>query len=79
MATFRRDIIISRFNEGLTDGKEVEQPGVGLPELRNSRACPWVKLFCVRSGKPVLFRECEDCDFSQEGSEEEESEAEKVP
>ncbi len=78
VATFRRDIIISRFNEGVDNAQGMEQPGVGLPELRNSRACPWVKLYCVRSGNPVPFLECEDCDFSKEGSEEEEGAAEKV-
>ena len=70
VATFRRDIIISRFNEGVTDAKQVDQSGVGLPELRNSRACPWVKLFCVHSGSPMPFNECKDCDFLKEGSEE---------
>ena len=26
--------------------------------------CPWVKLFCVRSGRPMpLGQECESCEF----------------
>ena len=66
VAAFRRDIQITRLNQGIGDAKEMQQPGVELRLLKDSWACPWVKLFCVQSGKPVPYRECEDCEFRRE-------------
>lgn len=78
VATFRRDIMISRFNNGVADAKELHESGVGLPALTRSWRCPWVKLLCVHSGTPMPFSECVDCEFSTEGSTDEESKVEKV-
>lgn len=64
VATFRRDVIIARFVESVDDAKEGRKDLDDLPPL-NSWACPWVKLLCVHSGRPVPYRECNDCDFQE--------------
>ncbi len=63
MVAFRRDIQVARLNHGIADLMDARAGEVELPTLGNTWACPWVRLMCIRSGKPVPYRECADCDF----------------
>ena len=43
------------------------EPAVELTQLER-RVCPWIRPHCVKSGKPVLLADCQDCEFdSQKG------------
>ncbi len=66
VATFRRDIVLSRFHEAVISAKEMQEPEVELPDIRRSWACPWVRLYCTQSGLTVPFRQCTGCDFVDE-------------
>ncbi len=66
VATFRRDIVLSRFHEAVISAKEMQEPEVELPDMRRSWACPWVRLYCTQSGLTVPFRQCTGCDFVDE-------------
>ena len=65
VAAFRRDIVIARINRGIGDTMEMRESEEDLPELKPSWACPWVKLLCVHTGRPIPFRQCEDCGFRE--------------
>ena len=65
VAAFRRDIMVARFTAGVIatqyeTGSESEEG----PSRRWQ--CPWVKLFCTRSGTPHPYRSCTDCEFREE-------------
>ena len=62
VASFRRDILISRFNEGTGDFNGFGESQTELPSIGKS-PCPWVEPLCVRSGKPVPPLECTVCEF----------------
>lgn len=62
VAASRRDIQLPRLTQAVHDAKEERQPSTDLPSL-DSWACPWIRLLCVRSGKPVPFRDCGDCEL----------------
>ena len=62
VAAFRRDIQLSRLTQAVDDVKESRQLDVGLPVV-DGWACPWVKLLCTHSGKPLPFRDCGGCEF----------------
>ena len=65
VSAFRQDIQQAGATPPALDsqGPQVQQqPGVDLPRLEG-RACPWIKRFCVYSGKPVPLSECQDCEF----------------
>ena len=64
---FRQDILRSRPHEESTNGHiphESLETTVELPSLEHP-ACPWIRRMCVRSGRPVAFEECQDCEFIQ--------------
>ena len=63
VATFRRDILISRFNQGIGDVNGFGESQTELPSIGRS-PCPWVELLCVRSGKPLAPIECTVCEFN---------------
>ena len=63
LVAFWRDNVIARVDRGIADTMEMREAGVELPELKPSWACPWVKLLCMRTGRPIPFRQCEDCGF----------------
>ncbi len=68
VASFRRDIQMANLTQSVPDAHEDNQlqPGVvlqvALPVLEH-RACPWLEVFCVRSGRPLPLNECRDCEF----------------
>ena len=67
VADFRRDIQQAHLNRTAFDAqdfKEERQSAVELPRLQG-RACPWVKLVCLYSGKPVALSDCRDCEFDK--------------
>ena len=65
VAAFRRDIVIARFTAGVIASKdEAGSDGDSAPSRR--WACPWVKLFCTRSGRPHPYRSCTECEFREE-------------
>ena len=66
VVAFRRDIEFARFTQGVTDAKDARGSEVELPDFE-SGACPWVKLLCTRSGKPIPFRSCTECEFKSQG------------
>ena len=65
VAAFRRDIQVARFTHGIADSKDARE-GEADPSRTDAWACPWVRLLCVRSGKPVPFRSCVDCEFGRQ-------------
>ena len=68
VSAFRQDIKQARLTQPAIDSEGVQvlqqQPGVDLPRLER-RACPWIELFCVRSGKPLSLGDCQDRDFEK--------------
>ncbi len=64
VATFRRDILVARFTEGVTEALEGGETETPLPGLDTWR-CPWVKILCTRSGRPTPFRDCCECEFRE--------------
>lgn len=64
VVAFRRDIRWARLIQGIGDAKEVQWPDAKLT-MPNSWTCPWVKVLCTQSGKPIPFRECRDCEFNE--------------
>ena len=48
---FRRDIRLARFAFAVEEAKSAQNGSDELPTL-NGWGCPWVRLLCVRSGKP---------------------------
>lgn len=62
VTAFRRDIQLARLTQGMGDTKEARELGLDLPRP-DSWACPWIKLLCVRSGKPIPYRDCPSCEF----------------
>ena len=66
VSAFRQDIQQAGLTQPPIDsqGVQLQQPGVDLPRLEG-RACPWIKRFCVYSGKPVPLSECQDCEFEK--------------
>ena len=64
VVAFRRDIEAARLTQGIDDIKGMREPDYLLPQ-RDSWACPWVRLLCVRTGKPVPYRDCQGCEFQE--------------
>ncbi len=67
IASFRRDIQQAGMFQPSPDSYPMHdgfQQNVPLPSLEQ-RACPWLRVFCVRSGKPVAVDECQDCEFQK--------------
>ncbi len=67
VAHFRRDIQLARQASGVQDivapgVEEAQWVGVDLPRLEG-RACPWLKLFCQRSGTATSFDACSQCEL----------------
>jgi len=62
VAAFRRDIHMTQLTQGVTEPETEPQSGADLPRLEN-RVCPWVRRLCIRSGKPIPFEDCSDCEF----------------
>ena len=65
VVAFRRDIQLARLTHAVEDAREERGLSTELPALEKW-ACPWIKLMCVRSGKPVPFRDCGACEFEKE-------------
>ena len=62
---FRQDIQQARPYRELLDNNAIHpsmEQTVELPSLALHK-CPWIKLFCVRSGKPTQVEECHSCEF----------------
>jgi hypothetical protein len=63
---FRREIRLARMVEGIADvadGRELWLDGPRGPDLWQH--CPWVRLFCICSGRPVPVGEgCDGCEFA---------------
>ena len=65
VSAFRRDIMIARFTAGVIAAKD--EPAADDDEGPSRRwACPWVKLYCTRSGTPHPYRSCTECEFREE-------------
>ena len=65
VADFRRDVQRSNLSQPSANGhngNHNDQPIVPLPAIYQ-RVCPWIKQFCVYSGKPVEIESCNDCEF----------------
>ena len=68
VVAFRREIRLARIMEGMAD--LLEARGI----LHNNgnhwelwQQCPWVRLFCVRSGRPLpVGQECDTCEFRRD-------------
>ncbi len=65
VADFRRDVQRSNLSQPSANGhngNHKDEPIVPLPAIYQ-RNCPWIKQFCVYSGKPVEIESCNDCEF----------------
>ncbi len=63
VASFRRDIQMASLTQSVpSTQKDNQLQPVEFPVLEN-RACPWLELLCVRSGRPLPVNECHDCEF----------------
>ena len=63
ISNFRQEIRMARVTDPVSvETLESSDQAVELPRLLDA-ACPWVKKFCVYSGKPIPLSECQDCDF----------------
>ena len=70
VTALRQDILNARQFDGFNHDGDADQklePKVCLPTL-TQRACPWIKPFCVRSGKPVAVEACGGCEFIEDGN-----------
>ena len=65
VAAFRRDIQVARLTQGIGDVKENNERPIEDCPATSGWACPWIKLLCTYSGKPIPSRECESCEFKQ--------------
>ncbi|MEE8372470.1 MAG: hypothetical protein V3R87_01865, partial [Dehalococcoidia bacterium] len=68
VSAFRRDIRVSLMMDGIAD---VLQVGDAPPATGNRwelwQRCPWVRLHCVQSGRPLpVGQECDACEFSRQ-------------
>ena len=66
VAAFRRDIRVARLTQAIGESKVARGEEVGLPQI-DGWACPWIKLLCIRSGKPVPVPDCVGCEVTSEG------------
>ena len=67
VTALRQDIFNARQFDGreqVDDAHQTLEFKELLPTL-TQRACPWIKPFCIRSGKPVAVEECGDCEFME--------------
>ena len=65
ISTFRQDIREARDANLIPLGnEEIPKSEVGLPRLGDPR-CPWVKEFCIASGKPIPLSDCQACVFQK--------------
>jgi HNH endonuclease len=60
VAALRRDIRTARIQESIGQGREAQRldETVDVDKWR----CPWVRIVCTRSGRPVSTVECDSCD-----------------
>ena len=67
VAAFRHDIRTTRRLEAAPRG-DLGAPwcgNQGTDDLSTERLrCPWVRLYCIRSGRPVPVAACTDCDVT---------------
>ena len=62
---FRHDILKSNPGGESSNGHlphEGLESAVELPILERL-SCPWIQRLCVKSGKPISYENCEDCEF----------------
>ena len=64
VAAFRRDIRAARF----LGNREQQSEGAGLGvEYSAARlACPWIRAYCTKSGRPVPVAQCSECECGGE-------------
>ena len=65
VAAFRRDILVARFTVGVGVARDAREAEGELPFVERW-ACPWIRLLCTHSGKPVHYRSCTDCEFTKQ-------------
>jgi hypothetical protein len=65
VSALRRDIRAARVQAGIHDAREA----IGLAEEEdpNQWRCPWIRLYCTRSGRPVVTAECLTCEVRVRG------------
>jgi hypothetical protein len=65
VSALRRDIRAARVQAGIHDAREA----IGLVEEEdpNQWRCPWIRLYCTRSGRPVATAECLTCEVRVRG------------
>ena len=67
ISSFRRDIQQAGQFQVSADANPIQHTilqNVPLPALVQ-RNCPWIKTFCVQSGKPISVEDCNDCEFAK--------------
>jgi hypothetical protein len=65
VSAFRRDIRVARMLDGIGDILgEADEPLDNGSRWELWQRCPWVRLYCVHSGRPVpVGQECATCEF----------------
>jgi hypothetical protein len=70
VTAFRREIHASRIMDGFKDVFEIDGdlPEDGHHRWKQWQQCPWIRLYCIHSGRPVPVGEaCDNCEFSNGG------------
>jgi hypothetical protein len=59
---FRRDIRLARVTQGIWEARESRDPCEDLSSVERW-TCPWLRVCCIRSGKPITPPGCSECEF----------------
>jgi len=60
VAALRRDIRAARLHESVGEAREARQLISGSELVR--WACPWIRIYCTRTGRPVAVDACDGCE-----------------
>jgi hypothetical protein len=67
VSALRRDIRAARLQAGIHEAREAM--GLTEEEDPNQWRCPWIRLYCTRSGRPVVIADCLTCEVRGGGPE----------
>ena len=63
VSRFRQDILMAKWLKGIQPSREAR----GLDQLEpghGSWVCPWTKLMCMCSGRPIPIADCQQCEYN---------------
>jgi hypothetical protein len=63
VSALRRDIRAARLHESVWEARDAR--GLANGQELDRWACPWVRIYCTRTGEPVALDACNACDEPQ--------------